>query len=182
MGRLRDRPFNCRDLTADTKLKVYCNQCVTLLHCHHIKLLRTVQQRHLGSILKIRWDHYISNNEVLDCTKSADIKITLIRKRLRWIGHVVHMPDEQPAKALPYGELTEGSRKVSHLPLRYKYTIKDTLKDGGTLNTWRAIVGDQLVWRRFTTDVCDKIEKDRRQSNIEKTLNATREAENENEL
>ena len=47
---------------------------------------------------------------------------------------------------------------------------------------WRAVMGDPLGRRRFTTDVCDKIEKDRRQSNIAKRLNAMREAENENEL
>ena len=63
IGRLRDRVFNSRDLIVDTKLKVY-NQCVTplmmyrseiwTLYRHHIKLLRTVQQRHLRSILKIK--------------------------------------------------------------------------------------------------------------------------------
>ena len=72
-------------------------------------------------------------------------------------------------KAPLYGELTEGSRKVGRPLLRYKDTIKDIFKGRGALNTWRAIVGDRLAWRRFTTDVCDKTEKDRRQSNVEKT-------------
>lgn len=85
-----------------------------------------------------------------------------------------------PVKALLYGELTERSRKVGHPLLRYMDTIKDILTHRGTLNTWRAIVGDQLAW--FTTDVCSKIAKDREQINIEKGLNATRGAENENEL
>ena len=50
--------------------------------------------------------------------------------------------------------------------LRYKDTKKDILKRGGALNTWRAIVGDRLTWRKFTTDVCDEIENVRRQSSI----------------
>ena len=29
------------------------------LYSHHIKLLKTVQQRHLRSILNIRWDQFI---------------------------------------------------------------------------------------------------------------------------
>ena len=91
---------------------------------HHIKLLRTVQQRHLRSFLKISWDPYITNDEILDCSKSAEIEITLIRNRLSWIGHVACMPDEQPVKALLYGELTEGSRKVGCPLLRYEDAIK----------------------------------------------------------
>lgn len=81
------------------------------LYRHLIKLPRTVQQRHLRSILKISWDPYITNDEIPDCYKSAEIEITLIRNRLCWIGHVACVPDERPVKALLYGELTEGSRK-----------------------------------------------------------------------
>ena len=97
MGRLRDRVFDCRDLTVETKLKVY-NQCIIplmmygsetwTLQRHRIKLLRTFQQRHLRSILKISWDHFITNEEVLDRAKFTDIEIILIRNRLRWMGHV----------------------------------------------------------------------------------------------
>ena len=63
MGRLRDRVFDCRDLTVGTKLKVY-NQCIIplmmygsetwTLYRHHMKPLGTIQQRHLRSIPKIR--------------------------------------------------------------------------------------------------------------------------------
>ena len=117
------------------------------LYRHHIKLLRTVQQRHLRSILKISWDPYITNDEILDCSKSAEIEITLIRNRLCWIGHVACVPDERPVKALFYGELTEGSRKLGHPLRRYKDTIKNILKYGGSLNTWRRIVGGRLAWQ-----------------------------------
>ena len=116
MGRLRDRVFDCRDLTVETKLKVYNQYIIPLmmygsetwtLYRHHIncKLLRTIQQRHLRSILKIRWDHFITNDEVLGRGKFTDIEITVIRNRLRWMGNVAHMPDERPVKALLYGIL-----------------------------------------------------------------------------
>ena len=61
VGRLKNRVFKCRDLTTETKLKVY-NQCVIpinmygsetwTLYRHHIKKLRTLQQPHLRLILK----------------------------------------------------------------------------------------------------------------------------------
>ena len=57
------------------------------------KKLRTLQQRHLGCILKIKWSQlqmmkYYNVTEV--------IEIILIRSRLHWLGHVVRMPDERP--------------------------------------------------------------------------------------
>ena len=58
-----------------------------------IKLHRTVQQQYLRSILNIRWDHFITNDEVLDLANTTDIEITLISSRLRWLGNVARMPD-----------------------------------------------------------------------------------------
>ena len=89
------------------------------LYCHHIKLLRTVQRRHLRSALKIKWDHYITNGEVLNRAKSADFEITLIKNRLRWIGRVARMPEGRPLKALLYGELAYDSRKIGRPLLWY---------------------------------------------------------------
>ena len=177
MGRLRDSVFDCRDLTVETKLKVY-NQCIiplmmygsetwTLYH-HHIKLLRTIQQRHLRSILKIGWDHFITNDEVMDRAKSTDIEIILVRNRLRWMGHVARMPDVRPVKALLYGVSEENSRRVGRPLLRYKDTLEDIIKRGTALGTWREILTDRLAWRRLISINCDKIEIERRNWNIEK--------------
>ncbi len=73
-GRLRHRVFDSRDLTHLTKVKVY-NQCrmpllmygseTWILNYQQVRQLGTVQQRHLRRILKKKWDHYISNEEVL---------------------------------------------------------------------------------------------------------------------
>ena len=83
------------------------------------------------------------NNEVLDCAKSTNIEITLVRNRLRWMGHIAHMPDVWPMKALLYGVLEEGSSRVRHPLLRYKGTLKDILRRGAALGTWREIVTEQ---------------------------------------
>ena len=60
----------------------------------------------------------VTNDEVLDRAKSTDIEIILIRSRLRWMGHVAGMPDEQLVKALLFGVLEEGSRRVGRPLLR----------------------------------------------------------------
>ena len=67
--------YDCRDLTVKTKVNVY-DQCIIPLLLYgsetwplyekHVKQLKTVQQRHLRSILRIKWDHFVSNEEVLE--------------------------------------------------------------------------------------------------------------------
>jgi len=135
----KQRVFHCRELTTETKLKVY-NQCVILvmvygsetwtLYRRQIKKLRTIQQRHLRSVLKIKWDDYITNDEVLDRAMAEDIENIFIRNRLLWVGHV-RLPDDRPTKALFYGELAQGSRKTGSPLLRYKVT-----NDQGYLESW----------------------------------------------
>ena len=85
-GRPRSRVFDSHDLSTDTKIKVY-NQClmpILLYECetwtlyrHNIQQLRTVQQRHLRRILRVRWNDYVSNENILNRADVKDIKITL---------------------------------------------------------------------------------------------------------
>ena len=47
----------------------------------------------------------MSNEEVLRRADAEDIEITLIKSRLRWLGHVSRMDDDRPEKALMYRPL-----------------------------------------------------------------------------
>ena len=82
---------------------------------------------------------------MLDRAKSTDVEIILIRNRLRWMGHVARMSDERSVKALLYGVLKEGSRRVGRPLLRCKDTLKDILKRRAALGTWREIVTGRLA-------------------------------------
>ena len=169
-GRLRSRVFDSHELTPSTKIKVY-NQCLmplllygcetwTLYH-HQIRQLRTVQQRHLRRILKIKWDDYVSNEEVLTRSVVEDIEITLVRNRLRWLGHVTRMPNERPVKALLYGELEEGTRRTGRPMLRFKDTCKSALKCGDTLEDWQTSVLDRPAWRASIRRTCHNVNQKR---------------------
>ena len=103
----------------------------------------------LGNHLKIRWNHFITNDEVLDRAKSTALEIILTRNRLRWMGHCCTMPDERPVKALLYGVLV--------------LLLKDILKRGVALGTWREIITGRLARRRLASDICDKIEQEYRE-------------------
>ena len=110
-GRLRKRVFDSHDLTPLTKVAVY-NQCLMPLlmygsetwtpYQHEVMQLRTTQQRHLCLILNIKWDDYISNEEVLRRADVKDMEVMLVRTRLRWLGHVCRMNNDRPVKQLLY--------------------------------------------------------------------------------
>lgn len=113
---LKKKVFDCRDLNVETKSKSVINVshlslCMAVYH-KHVKQLRTIQQRHLKSIMNIKWAHFVTNDEVLERAGVEDIAIKLIRTHLCWMGHVARMNDERPVKALLYGGLAEGSRKI----------------------------------------------------------------------
>ena len=52
------------------------------LYRQNISQLRTVQQRHLRNILRIKWSDYVSNEEVLRRADTEDIEIMLNKSRL----------------------------------------------------------------------------------------------------
>ena len=98
------------------------------LYAHEIRQLRTFQQRHLRTILKIKWDDFISNEEVLRRSNVEDIEISLAKSKLRWFGHVARMDDSRHVKMLLYGERTDGCRLIGRPKLRFKDNIKSLLK------------------------------------------------------
>ena len=169
-GRLRERVFDSHDLTISTKLNVYV-QCLTrllmyssetwTLYRHNVNQLRTVQQRHLRKILRIKWDHYVSNEEVLRRANAEDIEVILVRNRLQWLGHVSRMDDDRPVKSLLYGELESGTRPIGRPKLRYKDTCKSVLKLGGVLFNWQNLVDDRVLWRSTIGNVCKNVNDNR---------------------
>ena len=111
-------------------------------HFSVVKQLRTIQQRHLQSILKIRWFDFVANEEVLAKSDVVDIEVLLAQSRLRWLGHVSRMEDNRTCKRLLYGELADGSRPIGRPKLRFKDNCKSILKTGNILHNWNDTVKD----------------------------------------
>ena len=110
------------------------------LQQHDVRQLRTIQQRHLRLILNIKWDYFVSNEEVLKREGVEDTETMLIRSRLRWLGHICRMDDTRAPKQLMYGELARGSRPVGRPKLRFRDTCKNALKCWEVLNGWQSFV------------------------------------------
>jgi len=106
-GRMSKRVFTNRDLSARTKMAVYNAVCVsTLLYAcqggtpyrRHITTLEAFHIRCLQTILHVhRWDK-ITHVEICRRAGTTCLETILLRRQLRWLGHVIRIPgDRLPA-------------------------------------------------------------------------------------
>ena len=119
----------------------------------------------------------LTNDEVLRLAKADDIEFLLNKNRLRWLGYVKRMPETRAVKALLYGELGEGKKKIGRPMLRFKNKIKDILKSGEVLHflsknheleirdSWTESVVNRPEWRKLTFEVCNVMDKKRKENN-----------------
>ncbi|KAL9966376.1 hypothetical protein ACROYT_G024438 [Oculina patagonica] len=177
-GRLREKVWERRGISLNTKLKVYRAVVLTTLlygcetwtaYRRHEKLINHFHLRCLRNILHIRWQDKVPDTEVL---KQADLSsaITIMRKaQLRWAGHVSRMPDDRIPKQLFYGELCSGKRTVGGQRKRYKDSLKVSLKDFNiSTESWESLASDRPSWRQCITKGAQAAEKRRSRQAEEK--------------
>ena len=46
----------------------------------------------------IKWDDFVSNEEVLRRSKPVDVEVILAQNRLRWLGHIARMENSRTVK------------------------------------------------------------------------------------
>ena len=115
--------------------------------------------RCLRQILHLTWQDKVPNNTVLEQTRSCSLEFLLIKARLRWTGHVLHMPDTRIPKQLLYGELSAGGRKPGGQLKRYKDQLKSTLKSCEVpVADLEHLVQDRSVWRARCHKAVDTFE------------------------
>ena len=141
-----------------TKIKVYRAVVIpTLLYGaetwtpyrRQVRLLERFHQRCLRSILNIKWHDYVSNEGVLEEAQLPSIESILLKKQLRWAGHVTRMEDSRMPKAVLFGELKAGKRNRGAPKKRYKDQLKKQLSLADIPpNSWQDAASDRLTWRQ----------------------------------
>ena len=98
-----------------------------------------------------------------------DIEMIVRKMQLRWAGHVARMSDKRIPKQLLFGELTIGTRTVGRPLLRWKDSLKDTLKQSNISTThWQDTATDRSAWRRSIHDGLVLYDDSRRERNATK--------------
>lgn len=136
-GKLDRKVFSSHDLKLATKIDIY--RAVVLpsllysseswtVYCRHIRALDRFHMKCLRKILNIRWSDRIRNTEVLRRANIMGIEAYLMRRQLRWCGHLSRMANKRTAKCIFFSELEEGKRKHGGQLLRYKDVLKRHMK------------------------------------------------------
>jgi hypothetical protein len=156
-GRLRSTVWERRGITLKTKLKVYKAAVLPSLlyaaeswtvYSRHSKALNATHMRLLRKILHIRWQDRIPDTEVLQKAQMESIHTMLLRRQLRWTGHVVRMPDHRLPKRIFYSELAIGARSHGGQRKRFKDTLKVRLRQCDiNIDTWETECLDRDSWR-----------------------------------
>ena len=149
----------------DESLQSNCNSN-TSVQLRNLDSLQTpeirldmVQQRHLRQLMDISWKVHVSNFQVLERAGMPSVEEMIITCQLRWTGHVTRMENSRLPKAVFYGELKEGSRKVGAPRLRYKDAFKGHLKNMNELENWREKAEDRVTWRKVVAGAADAIRR-----------------------
>ena len=169
-GRLRKRVFNNNNLKVKTKAAVYHAVCLsTLLYAaetwtpyrRHIKKLEAFYTTCLKRILGVTWKDRVTYDTIFERTASTTIETHITRKHLRWIGHVIRMPEDRLPRQTLYGQIYGGSRTQGGQRKRYKDHTKLSLKkcgiDPGSLERKAT---NRVEWKRACKIGLNKIEDD----------------------
>ena len=176
-GRLWDRIWSSHDISNKTKINVYNAAITSAIYSsvqkrrrqRHFVRLRRAQQRHLRAILRVPHTDRIVNDKILDRAGVPDIEMIVRKMQLRWAGHVARMSDDRIQKQLLFGELTTGTRTVGRPLLRWKDSLKDTLKQSNSSTTqWQDTATDRSSWWRSIHDGLVLYDDSRRERNSAK--------------
>ena len=105
--RLRRRMFNSHNLSLTTKKKVYNAVCLSALfygsktwtlYARQSKLLEAGHIKSLRFMLRISWWDKVTHSDILKRSHSVSIVGDLSCRQLRWVSHVIRMPDERLLK------------------------------------------------------------------------------------
>ena len=120
--------------------QVLYSQLTWTVYRRHVKKLHAFMMRHLRSIMEIRWQDKVTIIKVLKLAGLHSMEDLLIRKNLRWTGHLLRMPTDRLPRQVLYSQLPDGQRPRGRPRLRYKDTIKRNLKKRDIdTNSWKSL-------------------------------------------
>ena len=155
--------WKSKQYSLKTKLRLYNSNVKAVLlygsECWRVTRedMRKVDVFHnscLCKICNIFWPNRISNEELCKKTGSSHMSLEIKRRRLRWLGHVLRMPNERlPKVALRWTPV--GKRKRGRPKNTWRRTVMMELKEMGL--TWdgaQAKARDRIQWKCMIAALC----------------------------
>ena len=113
--------------------------------------LETFHQSCLRRILRVRYFHHVTNEEILRRTSLLRIRMMIGIRRLRWYGHVVRMPDGRLQKYLLDWQPRHGKRSAGAQRITWIKCVQDDLDiisgiEGATHQQGIVMAKDRKAW------------------------------------
>ena len=130
--RLRQRLWNNHRVSMRVKGMIYLAIVLSTLlygaeawtvYRLQVKKLHAFMMLHLRSIMRITWMDKVTNTDIFERTGLPYIEDLLIRKNIRWTGHLMRMSPEMLPMQILYYQLSSSHRKRGGPCLRFKDTI-----------------------------------------------------------
>ncbi|XP_076061652.1 uncharacterized protein LOC143037400 [Oratosquilla oratoria] len=146
-----------RELTVKTKVKVYVAICLPILlhsseswtlYSKQVRRLEAFHIRCLQCILGITWRNRVPHVDLFQTPNTTCIESMIITRQLRWVGHVIRMPENRLPRQVLFGELRDGTRATGGQKKRFKDQLKRNLKKCGIEpNQLETLASDRCTWR-----------------------------------
>ena len=139
-----------------------------VLYWKQIRLLEWFHQHCLHSILGIKWQHHLSNEEFLKRASLPNMESILPQVQLCWAGHVTRMEDVRMAKAVFFSKLQEGKHDCAAPKKRHKDHLKRQLAQAGISHqSWQQEASDRDSWRSSVRKASCEFEAERHKATKE---------------
>ena len=156
-GKLRVRVFTNRDLTINTKVRVYVPSCLSILlygseswtlYRQQIRRMEAFHIQCLQCMLGITWRDRIPYANILQMANTTSIESMIIARQFCWVGHVIRMPENCLPRQVLYGELRDGTRAAGGQKKRFKDQLNSNLKNCNiNPNQLEELASDRPAWR-----------------------------------
>ena len=136
-GRLSHKVFANHKLSLGTKKAVYQAVCLSVLlfgceawalYRHQFRKLESFHGTCIQKILGLKWYDRVPRTESRRKLGIETVEELILKRQLRWAGHVIRMPENRLPRQVLYSELVTGARPPGGQRKRYKDNLKRTLK------------------------------------------------------
>ena len=169
-GRLSDRVFLNRNLSLSTKVAVYSAVCLSILlyggevwtlYRVDVRSLEAFHIRCLQRILGITWKDRVPHAQILQRTNQRCIEALVVQRQLRYIGHVIRMPENRLPRQILYSELASGRRSQGGQKKRFKDHLQSVLKKCSIQQSrLETLAASRVQWRTTCRIAVDHLDRD----------------------
>ena len=106
-------------------------------------------------MLRIKRTDHIPNTTIYGMTQTEPLINSVRKRQLRFLGHILRLPDEEPARRFALYTPTHGNRKAGRPRTQYLTYIQRLMGDNDGMLQEKQIATlakDRHAWRKLVVD------------------------------